>query len=64
LRLFSIDDNPYINEKATVLRESLLGKVKKPSIKVKNQNTDIVGLVAKEKHTYFYLLIIFSLCLF
>jgi hypothetical protein len=37
LRLFSIDDNPYINEQAKVLKESLLIEVKKPSIKVEIQ---------------------------
>ena len=47
LRLFSIDDNPYINEQAKVLKESLLIEVKKPSIKVENSNTDIDKLVNK-----------------
>jgi hypothetical protein len=47
LRIYSIDDNPYVNEEAAILRESLLGEVKKPSIKVKNQNTDIDDLVNK-----------------
>ena len=47
LRLFSVDDNPYINEKATVLRESFLREVKKPSTKVQHSNTDIDKLVKK-----------------
>ena len=47
LRLFSVDDNPYINEKATVLRKSFLREVKKPSTKVQHSNTDIDKLVKK-----------------
>ena len=47
LRLFSVDDNPYINEKATVLRESFLREVKKPSTKIQHSNTDIDKLVKK-----------------
>ena len=47
MRLFSIDDNPYINEKAIVLRESFLIEVKKPSTKVQSSNTDIDKLVKK-----------------
>ena len=47
LRLFSIDDNPYINEQAKVLKESLLNELKKPSIKVENSNTDVDKLVNK-----------------
>ena len=47
LRLFSVDDNPYINEKATVLKKSFLREVKKPSTKVQHSNTDIDKLVKK-----------------
>ena len=47
LRFFSVDDNPYINEKATVLRKSFLREVKKPSTKVQHSNTDIDKLVKK-----------------
>ena len=47
LRFFSVDDNPYINEKATVLKKSFLREVKKPSTKVQHSNTDIDKLVKK-----------------
>ena len=70
MRLFSVDDNPYINEKATVLRESFLREVKKPSTKIQHSNTDIDKLVKKieasgvsiapEYHQYIRLAIVFA----
>ena len=47
LRLFSLDNTPYINEKAIVLKESQLNEIKKPSTKVQHSNTDIDKLVKK-----------------
>ena len=49
LRLFSVDDHPYINENATVLRESFLREVKKPSISknIYSSKNDLTELVEK-----------------
>ena len=49
LRLFSVDDHPYINEKATVLRESFLREVKKPSVSknIYSSKNDLTELVEK-----------------
>ena len=40
LRFYSVDDNPYINEGATILKESLLGDVKKPRVAIPNRSID------------------------
>jgi hypothetical protein len=47
LRLFSVDNSPYINKKPTALRESFLREAKKPSTKIQHSNTDIDKLVKK-----------------
>mgnify|MGYP006137240317 CR=1 FL=1 len=48
LRFFSIDDDQYINEQASTLKESILGAKKNPTyVQVKGSNTDILALVEK-----------------
>jgi len=50
LRFFSVDDNPYINESATILKESLLGEITEPSIAAQTRsldNNNIINLVEK-----------------
>jgi len=49
LRLFSLDNTPYINEKAIVLKESQLNEVKKPSIpkNIYSSKNDLTELVDK-----------------
>jgi len=50
LRIYSVDDNPYINESATILKESLLGNIKKLAAATQNrssENQDLTKLVEK-----------------
>ena len=49
LRFYSVDDNPYINENAEILKESLLGNIKKPTMEIQNPSpgNDLTELVDK-----------------
>ena len=49
LRIFSVDDNPYINEKAGALKESLLGQNEKSSVSksIYYSKNDLAELVEK-----------------
>ena len=50
LRYYSVDDNQYINESATILKESLLGNIKKLAAATQNrssENQDLTKLVEK-----------------
>lgn len=50
LRIYSADDNPYINEKAEILKESLLGEITEPTMSSQTRsldNYDIIKLVHK-----------------
>ena len=49
LRYYSIDDNPYINENATILKQSVLNKIAAPNvaIRVAASENNLVELVDK-----------------
>jgi len=49
LRYYSVDDKQYINESATILKESLLNKIKVPVISTRGaaSDTNIIELVEK-----------------
>ena len=49
LRIFSVDDNPYINEKAVALKESILGQNEKYSVSksIYSSKNDLTELVEK-----------------
>ena len=49
LRIYSVDDNPYINENATILKESLLNKIKVPTISRRGATSDINIIELVEK---------------
>ena len=49
LRIYSVDDNPYINESATILKESVLNKITVPTISRRGaaSENNLVELVEK-----------------
>ena len=49
LRIYSVDDNPYINEKASILKESVLNKITVPTISRRGaaSENNLVELVEK-----------------
>ena len=50
LRIYSLDNNPYINESAKIIKESLLGNIKKLAAVTQNrsfENQDLTKLVEK-----------------
>ena len=49
LRYYSVDDKQYINENATILKESLLNKIKVPAISTRGATSDINIIELVEK---------------
>ena len=49
LRIYSVDDNPYINENATILKETVLNKIAAPTVvrRVAASENNLTELVDK-----------------